>query len=63
MMDEQAMKEDEKMCVKCGKGTEGYKCEVCGNEGMGKDMPHVCGDEHCLVKCKDCNEAESKCTC
>lgn len=50
-------------CVKCGKETEGFKCDMCGAESEVHDQAHKCGGEHCTPKCKSCGEAQVKCTC
>jgi len=50
-------------CKKCGKDTDGYKCDTCGAESKEHDDKHSCGGEHCMQKCKACNEAEAKCAC
>jgi len=50
-------------CTKCGKETEGYRCDVCGAESAEHDNNHKCGSDHCMPKCKACNEAQSKCSC
>jgi len=50
-------------CKKCGKDTAGYKCEMCGAESETHDESHNCGGEHCVAKCQECNQAETKCTC
>lgn len=50
-------------CKKCQGETEGYKCDVCGAEAKEHDSAHKCGGEHCMPKCKACNEAEAKCVC
>ncbi len=51
------------MCTRCGQGTTGYKCDMCGAESDMHDEQHACGGEHCVKKCVPCNEAESKCSC
>lgn len=43
--------------------TEGYKCDVCGQECPEHDPNHSCGGDHCMPKCSGCGEAESKCSC
>lgn len=50
-------------CKKCGEATEGYKCDVCGEESKTHVETHHCGGEHCVPKCAACGEAETKCTC
>lgn len=50
-------------CKKCGKEAEGYKCPDCDVESATHDPEHVCGGNRCMPKCKDCNEAEEKCSC
>ncbi len=50
-------------CTKCGGETEGWKCDICGSLAEEHVDNHECGGEHCIPKCKDCQEAESKCTC
>ena len=55
--------EENKKCVKCGKEVDGYKCDMCGAEAKEHDAMHGCGGEHCMPKCKGCNEAEVKCSC
>lgn len=50
-------------CKTCGGPTEGYKCDMCGAESQGHDPKHMCGGEHCMQKCKECNEAEVNCIC
>ncbi len=51
-------------CMTCGGLAVGYKCDMCGNESSMHDANHQpCGGDHCLPKCLNCNEAESKCTC
>lgn len=50
-------------CKKCGGATEGFKCDMCGTEAAEHDDKHSCGGEHCMSKCKACNEAEAKCIC
>lgn len=53
----------EEKCVKCGKDTSGYKCDVCGAEAEEHDANHECGAEHCMPKCVGCSEAQVKCSC
>jgi len=53
----------EKACKTCGGPSQGYKCDMCGEEMMSQDPNHKCGGDHCMPKCKDCNEAEGKCAC
>jgi len=43
--------------------TEGYKCDMCGAESATHDANHEHGGDHCMPKCKGCNEAQVKCTC
>lgn len=50
-------------CSKCGKDTEGYKCDMCGVEAKEHDAHHSCGGDHCIPKCKACGQAQVKCTC
>jgi hypothetical protein len=50
-------------CTKCGGGTEGYKCDVCGAESPVHVEAHRCGGPHCMPKCERCEEAEVLCTC
>ena len=51
------------LCKKCTGETEGFKCDVCSVEAATHDPKHKHGAEHCMPKCKECNEAEAKCTC
>ncbi len=57
------METDAPTCTTCGGDTEGYKCELCTAESRGHDPEHECGGEHCLPKCKECNEAQTQCAC
>jgi hypothetical protein len=62
-------------CIKCGKETQGYKCDVCGAEaeqhvgthGLNEDgspmADHPRGADHCMPKCVGCDQAEANCTC
>ena len=50
-------------CIKCGGPTEGFNCDICGAESEVHIEDHKCGGEHCMPKCKDCGEAQVKCTC
>jgi hypothetical protein len=50
-------------CTKCGGGTEGYKCDVCGAESRVHVEAHRCGGPHCMPKCERCEESEVLCTC
>lgn len=53
-------------CKKCGQAADApmaYKCDMCGAEAAAHDPNHSCGDEHCVVKCSGCHQAETKCTC
>ena len=50
-------------CKKCGGPTEGYKCDVCGEESEAHVESHKCGGAHCMPKCAACGQAEAKCTC
>ena len=50
-------------CKTCGGVTEGYKCDVCGEESATHDDSHKCDGDHCVQKCVACNQAETKCTC
>ena len=50
-------------CKKCSGATEGYKCDVCGEESKEHNETHRCGGEHCVQKCAACKQAETKCTC
>ena len=50
-------------CKKCEGPTDGYKCDMCGEESLARVETHACGGSHCVPKCKKCSEAESKCTC
>jgi len=52
-----------KNCAKCGMECEGFKCDECGEECAEHDANHSCGADHCMPKCKGCNEAEAKCAC
>lgn len=52
-----------KKCSTCGMDTEGYKCEMCGEESAEHDPNHHCGGERCMSKCKGCGQAQSKCAC
>lgn len=51
------------VCAKCGGATEGYKCDVCGEESATHKENHRCGGSHCVAKCKECGQAETKCAC
>jgi len=50
-------------CAKCSGEAEGYKCDMCGTEAAEHDETHACGGDHCTLKCKGCNEAQTKCSC
>ncbi|HEY4475206.1 MAG TPA: hypothetical protein VJB92_00555 [Candidatus Paceibacterota bacterium] len=50
-------------CKKCGKPTEGYKCDMCGSESKNHEVNHSCGGIHCIPKCSGCGQAEEKCAC
>ena len=50
-------------CSKCGKDTEGYKCDMCGAESVEHNSSHSCGGDHCMPKCKGCAQAQAKCSC
>lgn len=50
-------------CKTCGGETDGFKCDMCGAEAAEHDGAHSCGADHCMPKCKACNEAEAKCSC
>jgi len=50
-------------CSKCSGPTEGFKCDMCGEESETHVEDHSCGGAHCVAKCQGCGEAESKCTC
>lgn len=54
---------EDKKCVKCGGKTEGYKCDMCGEEAEKHDESHSCGGDHCVTKCAGCSQSETKCTC
>jgi len=51
------------ICKKCGRATEGYKCDMCGAEAAVHDPNHACGAEHCVPKCAARKQADGKCTC
>lgn len=51
------------LCKKCGSETSGFKCDVCGAESASHDAAHRCGGDHCMSKCKKCEQAEAKCAC
>ncbi|MFA6338581.1 MAG: hypothetical protein WCW87_00765 [Candidatus Paceibacterota bacterium] len=53
----------ENHCKTCGGATEGYKCDVCGDESSEHIEEHPCGNSHNMPKCAECNEAEIKCSC
>lgn len=50
-------------CTKCQSPTDGYKCDMCGEESATRDPNHACGGDHCMAKCAGCSQAEAKCTC
>ena len=50
-----------KGCACCG--TDGFKCDMCGDESATFDEKHVCGGENCQPKCSGCRQAEGKCDC
>lgn len=50
-------------CKTCKGPTDGFKCDMCGEESATHKEDHACGGPHCMPKCKPCNEAEAKCTC
>ncbi|MBI2023897.1 hypothetical protein HYT00_00660 [Candidatus Giovannonibacteria bacterium] len=57
------MNESEKKCSTCGGKAAGYKCDSCGVEAAEHDEKHSCGGNHCVAKCANCNQAETKCAC
>lgn len=62
-------------CIKCGKQTMGYKCNICGAEANQHDDRHGLnesgaslddhprGADHCMSKCAGCGQAETNCSC
>ena len=50
-------------CKTCNGPTEGFKCDVCGEESPVHAADHKCGGEHCMPKCSGCGQAEVKCMC
>jgi len=50
-------------CVKCGGSTDGYVCEMCGDEMEIFVRDHECGGEHVVPKCKGCGQPQMDCTC
>lgn len=50
-------------CKVCKGPTQGYKCDMCGEESPMHKDDHECGSAHCMPKCGGCNQAETQCSC
>lgn len=50
-------------CAKCSGPTEGFRCDMCGEESGIYRGDHSCGPHHWMAKCTACGQAEANCIC
>ena len=62
-MKKKVIKGQPHLCKKCGGDTKGFRCDICGAESLKHQDSHGCGGEHCVAKCVECGEAETRCDC